>query len=325
MSDGSPAAMTALCLTDDGPLVRSDHPRPRPAAGEALIRVTRAGICSTDLELIKGYAGFRGILGHELVGIVEDAEDDAWIGRRVVGTINLACRRCRTCLGTGPEHCPHRTVLGIIGRDGVFAEATALPLANLQLVPDAVPDEVAVFTEPLAAALRIREQLAVAPTAAVAVVGPGRLGLLIAQVLALAGTHVTVLGRRAESLALPAALGFDTGLAEDAGDDAYDIVVEATGNDAGLAHSLRLVRPLGTLVMKSTFHGKACIDLTKLVVGEITVVGSRCGPFAPALRLLEQGAVDVRALIDGEYPLAAGQAALEHASRPGARKILLRP
>ncbi len=326
--------MRALVLEDGALRFCADAPRPEPAADEALIRVSLAGVCSTDLELVKGYAGgFRGVLGHEFVGVVVDAASTAsaaeWVGRRVVGTINLGCRRCAVCLGEGPEHCPNRTTLGIHNKDGVFADYVTLPVANLLAVPATVGDEEAVFTEPLAAALRIREQIAVRPTARTAVVGPGRLGLLVAQVLALAGTAVVVLGRRAESLALPRQLGLAVGLVDAAADNAYDLVVEATGNDAGFAHSLRLVRPRGTLVLKSTFAGRANIDLTKLVVGEITVVGSRCGPFAPALRLLEQGAVGaqiaVRPLIEAEYPLSEGLAAFAHAARPGARKVLLRP
>jgi len=318
--------MLGLHLGDEGLRLRCDLPRPLPVAGEARIRLLLAGVCATDLELVKGYAGFRGVLGHEFVGVVEEAPDaPEWVGRRVVGSINLACRECEVCRRSGPEHCPHRTVLGIVGKDGCFAEELTLPVANLLEVPEAVPDERAVFTEPLAAALRIREQVRIRPTARAAVVGPGRLGLLIAQVLASAGTPVTVLGRREESLGLPARLGFDTGPAENAPDDAFDLVVEATGNEDGLAQSLRLVRPLGTLVLKSTFAGAATVDLTKLVVGEVTVVGSRCGPFAPALRLLEEGAVEVEPLIDGEVSLERGLEAMERAARPGVRKVLLRP
>ncbi len=321
--------MRALYLADGQLSLCADAPRPEPSADEALIRVSLAGVCSTDLELVKGYAGgFRGVPGHEFVGVVAaagSADGAAWVGRRVVGTINLGCRRCAVCLGQGPEHCPNRTTLGIHHKDGVFADYVTLPLVNLLAVPAAVADEEAVFTEPLAAALRIREQIAARPTARTAVVGPGRLGLLVAQVLALAGTEVVVLGRRAESLALPRTLGLAAGLVDEAEDNAYDLVVEATGNDAGFAHSLRLVRPLGTLVLKSTFAGRANIDLTKLVVGEITVVGSRCGPFAPALRLLEQGAVQARPLIEAEYPLSEALVAFEHAARPGVRKVLLRP
>ncbi len=317
--------MKAVHLGEAGLALRDDLPRPRPAAGEALVRLTKMGICSTDLELVKGYRGFRGVLGHEFVGVVEETDDETWFGCRVVGTINLGCGQCPVCAGSGPEHCPHRTVLGIVGKDGAFAEYLTLPLVNLLAVPDDLPDEEAVFTEPLAAALRIREQIPVSPKARLAVVGPGRLGLLVAQVLALAGSRVTVLGRRDESLALPRRLGLDTGLAQEQDDDSYDLVAEATGNEAGLAESLRVVRPLGTLVLKSTFAGRATVDLSQLVVDEIQVVGSRCGPFEPALRLLATGAVSVTPLVAGEYPLARALEAFEHAARPGVRKILLHP
>jgi threonine dehydrogenase-like Zn-dependent dehydrogenase len=326
--------MQALLIQDGRLTFDPRYPQASPRPGEALIRLRLAGICSTDLELVQGYAGFEGVLGHEFVGEVVEVNPpveadgerkDSWLGRRVVGTINLGCRRCAVCLAKGPEHCPARTVLGIINHDGAFADYLTLPLANLLSVPELVADETAVFTEPLAAALRIREQIVLAPSARVAVVGPGRLGLLIGQVMALAGTAVTMLGRRPESLLLPASLGLPTGLVDEAPDDAFDVVVEATGNEAGLAHSLRLVRPLGTLVLKSTFHGRAHVDLTKLVVAEITVVGSRCGPFAPALRLLEEGVIEVQATLEAEYRLCDGLDAFAHAARPGARKILLRP
>jgi threonine dehydrogenase-like Zn-dependent dehydrogenase len=316
--------MRALHLDADGLHLRTDTPRPVRHAGEALLRITHAGICSTDLELVKGYAGFTGIPGHEFVAVVEEAEDPAWLGKRVVGTINMGCRKCPECGGHGPEHCPQRTVLGLRGKDGVFAEYATLPAANLLPVPRTLPDEEAVFTEPLAAALRIREQITISPTHRTAVVGPGRLGLLIAQVLALTGTPVTVLGRREASLELPGEFDLETGLVTDARDDAFDLVVEATGNEAGLAAALRLVRPRGTLVLKSTFAGQATVDLTKLVVGEVRVIGSRCGPFAPALELLRRRAVEVRPLIEATYPLADALAAFEHAARPGVRKVLLR-
>lgn len=291
------------------------------------MRLRLAGVCSTDLELIKGYAGFRGVLGHEFVATVEEvkeSKDAAWVEKRVVGTINLGCWKCSECAAFGPEHCPTRTVLGIIRRDGAFADFLTLPTVNLLEVPDSVADEVAVFTEPLAAALRIREQITVAPSHRIAVVGSGRLGILIGQVLALGGGRPRMLGRRPESLELPLQLGLDVGLVSEAAADSFDLVVEATGNEAGLAESLRLTRPKGSLVLKSTFQGAAKVDLTKLVVAEIRVLGSRCGPFAPALRLLEQGAIQVQPLIEAEYPLDEAMRAFEHAARPGVRKILLR-
>jgi threonine dehydrogenase-like Zn-dependent dehydrogenase len=307
---------------------RDDYPQPVPQPGEALLRVTLAGICATDLEIVKGYAGFAGVLGHEFVGVVAqvaDAADAAWLGRRVVGTINLGCGRCPECLAHGPEQCPQRRALGIHGKDGAFADYVTLPAANLLAVPEEVTDEAAVFTEPLAAALRVREQVHVRPSRRTAVVGPGRLGLLVSQVLALDGTGVTMLGRRSASLELPARLGLSTGLVADYPPGTFDCVVEATGNADGLVAALRLVRPRGVLVLKSTFAGQVGLDLTKLVVSEITVVGSRCGPFAPALRLLARRAVNVEPLIDAVYPLRDAPAAFAHAARPGVRKVLLRP
>ncbi len=317
--------MQALYLGPDGPQVCTDYPDPRRLPGEALVQVRKAGICATDLELVKGYAGFQGVLGHEFVGTVIATDQPGWVGQRVVGTINLGCHRCSICLGSGPEHCPERTVLGIVQRDGAFAEALTLPVVNLLRVPPEVEDAAAVFTEPLAAALRICEQLTVAPSARMAVIGPGRLGLLVAQVLAQRGAQPVVLGRRPESLELPASWGLVTGLAREGKADDFDLVVEATGNPDGLKEALRLVRPRGTLVLKSTFAGAATVDLTKLVVGEVQVVGSRCGPFAPALRLLAQGAVQVLPLVEADYPLEQGLAALDHAARPGVRKVLLTP
>lgn len=317
--------MKAVVLTNGQVKVRDDVPCPEVGDDEALIRVLLAGICATDLEIIKGYAGFEGTLGHEFVGVVERCEDESWVGRRVAGSINLGCGKCRVCRTQGPEHCPNRTVMGIQNRDGVFAEYVSLPVSNLYAVPDGVPDEEAVFTEPLAAGARILKQVDLPEDGRVAVVGPGRMGMLIAQALRARGANVTVLGRSLSSLQLAEQLKLMTGLVDDRPDDSFDFVVEATGNDAGLAHSLRLVRPLGTLVMKSTFHGKANVDLTKLVVGEITVVGSRCGPFDEALRLLQQEAIEVRGLIDAEYPLSDAVSALEHAAQPGVRKVLLRP
>jgi threonine dehydrogenase-like Zn-dependent dehydrogenase len=318
--------MQALYLADGRLTYHTDYPKPIPTEGQALIRITLAGICATDLEIVRGYANFEGVLGHEFVGVVEQADSDpAWIGKRVVGGINLGCGVCEVCLADGPEHCPVRTVLGIINHDGVFADYITLPVRNLVAVPDGLGDEVAVFTEPLAAAVRIREQVSLSPEMKAAVVGPGRLGMLAGLVLVEAGLNVTMLGRREASLALPAKLGLGTGLVGEAQDNAFDLVVEATGNEAGLVHSLRLVRPLGTLVMKSTFAGQTTVDLTKLVVGEINVVGSRCGPFDAAVRLLAENKIAPQVMIEAEYPLKDGLEAFEYADRPGVRKILLRP
>ncbi|VAW38070.1 Threonine dehydrogenase and related Zn-dependent dehydrogenases [hydrothermal vent metagenome] len=303
-----------------------NYPKPKLEADEALLRVTLAGICSTDLEIVKGYvSGFAGVLGHEFVGVVEAAADESWLGQRMVGSINIGCQLCGVCQQHGPEHCPERQVLGIHHRDGVFAEYVAVPLQNLYRVPEGVPDERAVFTEPLAAALQIREQVAIRPSQKTAVIGPGRLGLLVAQVLQLAGGDVTVLGRRAGSLHLPAAWGLQTGLVTDFADSAFDFIVEVTGNPAGFAQALRLIRPLGTLILKSTFAGESQLDLTKIVVDEITVIGSRCGPFAAALRLLAQDTIETDAFIMAEYPLHDALEALAKAAQPGMLKVLLRP
>lgn len=318
--------MRAIWLENGRLHPRTDYPRPAAGADEALVRVSLAGICSTDLELLRGYVpGFRGVPGHEFVGVVEAAAEAAWVGRRVVGSINVGCGDCAECRGHGPAHCARRQALGIHRRDGAFADYLTLPLANLHAVPDGVPDEAAVFAEPLAAALRIREQVRIRPSAQAAVLGPGRLGLLAAQVLALGGTRVRVLGRTPAALRLPAAWGLETGLAANEADAAYDLVVEATGSAAGLADALRLARPRGTLVLKSTYAGPATVDLTRLVVAELTVVGSRCGPFAPALRLLAAGQVRTAEMMTAEYPLPDAAAAFAHAARPGALKVLLRP
>jgi len=318
--------MQALILENDQVRYVRDYPVPAPAEDEALIRVSLAGICTTDLEMMKGYhPEFRGVLGHEFVGIVERAPLAAWHGRRVVGSINIGCNTCEVCRCQGPEHCPNRRVLGIIGKDGTFAEYVTLPLNNLLAVPDNVPDEAAVFTEPLAAALRIREQAMVRPSAKTAVIGPGRLGLLVGQVLALDGGDVVMIGRTRPSLERPLALGLKSGLADDFADGSFDFIVEATGNEAGWNTAMRLIRPSGVIILKSTFVGRPQIAMSEVVVREITVIGSRCGPFAPALRLLARRQVNTQALIDAEYPLRQGIIALTHAAKPGVRKVLLRP
>ena len=322
--------MQALVVTDGELAYRADWPEPILQPGEALIRLSLAGICSTDIEIVKGYSPLNGVLGHEFVGVVAavaaavaDPADHQWLNQRVVGEINLSCRQCAVCLSDGPHHCPQRTVLGIINRDGAFADYLTLPVVNLHPVPHHLADETAVFTEPAAAALRILEQTNISPRDRLAVIGPGRLGLLIGQVLAQTGAETTLLGRSAAALELPARLGLTTGFVDEAADNGFDLVVEATGNAAGLTHALRLTRPLGRLVMKSTYAGREPIDLTKLVVGEIQVIGSRCGPFATALDWLADGRIQTEPLIDGRYPLRDGLAAFAHAQRPGVRKILL--
>jgi threonine dehydrogenase-like Zn-dependent dehydrogenase len=301
-----------------------DYPTPEPPPGEALIRVKLAGICNTDLELVKGYMQFQGIPGHEFVGVVERAPGaEEWQGRRVVGEINAACGHCPTCRAGRPTHCPHRTTLGIAGRDGAFAEYLTLPIRNLLPVPVSLPDEIAVFTEPLAAACEILQQIHVRPTDRVVVLGDGKLGLLCAQTLALTGCDLTAVGHHQEKLDLLAQRGIPTALDDKSVAPGADLVIEATGHPGGYAAARRLVRPRGTIVLKSTYHGSLEANLTMVVVDEVTLVGSRCGPFAPALRLLERGLVDVVPLIQARYPLDQALAAFEHAARPGTLKILV--
>ncbi|MGF1466273.1 MAG: alcohol dehydrogenase catalytic domain-containing protein [Sandaracinaceae bacterium] len=314
--------MKALRFVDGAPvLAEVDPPEPRP--GEALIRLKRAGICSTDLHITRGYMAFEGTLGHEFVGEVVGGDDPTWIGRRVVGEINLSCGQCERCRRDMGRHCARRTVLGILGKDGCFAELLTLPYANLHPVPDALDDELAAFTEPLAAAFEVLEQCAPPPDARVAVLGDGKLGSLVAQVLRLSGADVTLVGRHRRKLAIAAALGIRTAThdAEVAGD--FDLVVEATGSPEGFARARELVRPRGTLVLKSTFHGATPIDTAPLVIDEITLVGSRCGPFPPALRTLGAGAIDPRPLIDDRFDLADGLRALERAAERGVAKVQL--
>lgn len=311
-------------VLSDTPSYRADYPVPHPGPGEALIRVRLAGICNTDLELHKGYMNFCGVPGHEFVGIVKSAPGAAgWERRRVVGDINAACLQCPTCLAGHPTHCPNRTTLGIQGRDGAFAEYLVLPIANLHAVPDILPDDVAVFTEPLAAACEILEQIHVHPTDRVIVIGDGKLGLLCAQVLALTGCDLTVLGRHPQKLDILKQWGINVTGDQSGIPHNADIVVEATGNPSGYATACEVVRPRGTLVLKSTYHGRTAVNLSSQVVDEITVVGSRCGPFAPALRLLEQQWIKVTPLISARYPLAEAAVAFEHASQPGVLKVLL--
>lgn len=327
--------MNALRLTDQGLLLDTDYPRPLPKAGEALIRVRLVGICATDLALIGGYKnGYRGVLGHEFVGDVIAAPDaPEWVGRRVVGEINIGCGHCELCAQGLGKHCHQRTSLGIIDKDGAMAEMLTLPVANLHAVPDGMRDEEAVFTEPLAAALEIVEQIHIGPGQRVVVLGSGKLGMLIAQVLAHTGCDLTVIGRHAAQLEMLATwTGCKTVLVTPSQTPqlpaaSYDVVVEVTGSAEGFAAARTLIRPGGTLVLKSTFAGGAAIpiDLSQLVVDEVTVVGSRCGPFVPALRLLEQGQIQVLPLIHARYALRDAHAAMEHAGERGVLKVLIGP
>lgn len=325
--------MQALVLGEVGLALDSRYADPLPAEGEVLIRPTRMGVCSTDLELCKGYMGFAGVLGHEFVGIVEavgPGADKAWIGQRVVGEINCVCGECDMCLGGLKEHCRNRTVLGIMGRDGCFAEAFVIPALNLHAVPDNVDNDRAVFVEPLAAALQILRQLTIEGRPYVTVLGDGRLGLLCAQVLSTLNATVRLVGKHEAKLGLCEKWGIKHRLLDDVGlRQDQDIVVDCTGSASGLVTAMQMLRPRGTLVMKTTLApgglDAAGVDLSPLVINELNVIGSRCGPFAEALDWLSREAVDVVSLISRRMRLSDGPAVLEQAGRPGMLKVLLEP
>jgi threonine dehydrogenase-like Zn-dependent dehydrogenase len=314
--------MKALWLENNQLQLRSDVPIPEPLPGEALVRVVRAGICNTDLELLRGYYPYTGILGHEFVGVVEQGPKEL-VGVRVVGEINAVCGQCRFCCSGQPTHCENRTVLGIVNRNGAFAEYLTLPIANLHPVPDNVPTDVATFTEPVAAALEIQQQVPVRPDDRVLVVGDGKLGQLVAQTLALTGCDLLVVGRHRNKLDYLAARGIKTGLADVVTDRAFDLSVECTGNPEGFAIARRALRPRGTLVLKSTYAGHLTFDASSLVVDEITLIGSRCGPFPQALKIISQEQVDVKYLIQSHYPLDEAIAAFDRAQERGILKVLL--
>ena len=300
------------------------YPAPSPAGGEAVVRVIQAGICATDLQLVQGYMGFQGVPGHEFVGIVQEAPHHTdLIGKRVVGEINAACRACQVCQAGRPTHCPHRTTLGIDRRDGAFADFLSLPVENLHPLPDEITNDQAVFTEPLAAACQVLEQVPIDPTDRILVIGDGKLGLLCAQVLHRTPCRLTVLGHHPEKLQILAARGIDTNQAPASLSPGFDIVVEATGTPGGFALAREYVRPRGTIVLKSTYHGQTAVDMTALVVHEITVVGSRCGPFPTAISLLRENAVDVQSLIHKRFSLEQATDAFAFAAKKGVLKVLL--
>jgi threonine dehydrogenase-like Zn-dependent dehydrogenase len=331
--------MNALWLEDNRISLR-DVPRPQKA-DEALIQIRKAGICSTDLELVKGYYPYTGVPGHEFVGEViafppastlshsalrEMGEgQEVRVGDRVVGEINAVCNQCEQCLNGRPTHCENRTVLGIVNRDGVFAEYTTLPLPNLHRVPASIPDEMAVFTEPLAAALEIQQQVQVKPTDRVLLIGAGRLGQLIAQTLALTGCDLRVVARHSHQQDLLKARGIRIISEEEIKPWRWDIVVEATGSPDSFYLARQAIRPRGTLVLKSTYKGEMSVNFSSIVVDEINIIGSRCGPFESALRLMESRQVDPTVLIDSEFLLGDGIKAFEHAAETGVLKVLIQP
>jgi len=300
-----------------------DYPEPQRAEGEALVRVRQAGICNTDLEIVKGYMEFRGVPGHEFVGVVEKAENCALIGQRVVGEINCPCGSCELCVAGKGRHCPHRTVLGIRGRDGAFAEYLTLPERNLHAVPDEIPDDAAVFVEPLAAAFRILEQLTVRRGDTVIVLGDGKLGLLVAQVMHTKADRVILVGRHEEKLVIAGQFGIETYLESDLPETMVPIVVDCTGSLDGLEKAISITEPEGTIVVKSTVADDSCFAVAPMVVNEITVLGSRCGPFEPAIEALRQREIVVEPLVSGRYKLGAGVEAFAQAARRDVLKIII--
>lgn len=311
--------MRGLWLESGTLELRGAIPVPAVMEGEAMVQVLRAGICATDLQLIAGYYPFTGVLGHEFVGRVVDGPDPLR-GRRVVGEINASCGSCVHCAAGRPRHCSERTVLGIVGRHGAFADYLALPAANLHPVPDTLTDDAAIFVEPLAAALRIREQVELGPDDRVLIVGDGKLAQLVARGLAPSGCQLTVLGRHARKLALLRHLELEAVL--EAPNRLFDVAVDCTGNAGGFAIARAALRPQGKLVLKSTYAGDLTVDASAIAVDEIEIIGSRCGPFGPAIDMLAAG-LDVAPLIEARYVLGDAIAAFEHAGRRGALKVLV--
>lgn len=312
----------------DGELSLDDVDVPQ-TSGEALVRVSLSGICNTDLEIVRGYAGFEGTIGHEFVGVVEECvEEPSLVGKRVVGEINAGCGDCEKCSGGDPRHCLTRTVLGIVARDGAHSEFVSLPARNLVPVPDSVSDEKAVFAEPLAAAIGISERVSIGRNDKVAVIGDGKLGLFCAFAMKQFTDDVTVIGKHISKLSLAEKRGIRTVLLNDIDAGAFQtfgIVVEASGSESGFATAIDLVKPRGTIVLKSTFHGTPTWPASRIVVDEISIVGSRCGRLPSAIELLESGAVDPTDMIDSEFPLADGVSAMAAAATKGTLKVLLRP
>ncbi len=318
--------MKSLWLENQTLEFRADLPIPVPIEDQALIRVRLAGVCSTDLELVRGYYPFSGIPGHEFVGEVVSSPMNLFkVGKRVVGEINISCGVCETCKSGLTMHCEKRKTLGLHDWNGVFAEYLVLPVSNLHEVPDGIPDELAVFTEPLAAAYEILEQIQIKPEDRVLIVGAGRLGQLIAQVLQATGCDLEVVARYAKQRELLANRKICTVMEHGLGNKKYDVVIEASGSPSGFLLAMKSISPRGKIILKSTFKDSTEVNFSGIVVDEVSLIGSRCGPFVPALRLLEEKRVDPRPLIEAIYPLDKGMLAFEHTTRPGALKVLIQP
>jgi len=302
-----------------------DIPTPVPAEGEALLKVIKAGICNTDLELVKGYMDFEGILGHEFIGRVIESPKKEWMGRRVVGEINIPCGSCETCSESDPKHCPSRKVLGIHQKDGVFAEFVTIPMENLLALPSIVSDREAVFVEPLAAAIAILDQVQVDQKDEVLVLGDGKLGLLVAQVMQTHSANIFCVGHHPRKLILLQKRGIQTTQSVQEWDRKFDLVVEATGTSEGIEEALCFVKPKGKIIAKSTFHGLAKIDFSALVVNEIQLIGSRCGSFIKALEFLKKESLELEEMVDADYPLLDAERAFDRAKDPEVIKVLLTP
>ena len=316
--------MKATCF--DGKNMKYDENYPDPKPGEVLVRVSLAGICGTDLEILDGYMAYDGILGHEFVGTVEKSDNPGLIGKRVVGEINAGCGACESCESGMDRHCPNRTVLGILKRDGAFAEFLSLPEKNLHVIPDSITDEQAVFVEPLAAAFEIKEQVSLQPQWSVAVVGDGRLAQLIIQVLKLTCPNLTCFGRHPSKLVSLVNGGIKIKIGIEPSDEqSFDLAVEATGSNSGFGDAMKLIKPRGIVILKSTIASRENLDLTPAVVNEITLIGSRCGLFKPAIDALASGIVSVDSMIDSTFPLEQFSKAIEHAKKPDTLKVFLKP
>ena len=313
-------------LRFDGKDLRYIENYPQPSSDETLVRVTLAGICGTDLEILQGYMSYDGVLGHEFVGVVEDSKNKDLVGKRVVGEINVGCQNCDSCRKGMARHCPNRTVLGILNRDGAFAEYLSLPEKNLHVLPDSITDQQAVFIEPIAAAFEIKEQISLNPDWRIAIVGDGRLSQLIVPVLRTACSSITCFGRHEGKLERLQKIGITTkiGILPD-NEHSFDLVVEATGSTSGFVDSMRLVKPRGIVILKSTIASKENLDLTPAVVNEITLVGSRCGSFRPAIDALATGIISIDGLIDSEFPLENFKEAFSRAKESNTLKVVLKP
>jgi len=315
--------MKAL-LQKQGKISVQDVPEPQPLEGEALIKVRKAGICNTDLEIVKGYMDFEGILGHEFVGEVVEASRN-WLRKRVVGEINLGCGRCEYCCQGLENHCPSRSVLGIHRKNGAFAEYLTLPLNNLHKVPETIDDQEAVFVEPLAAALEILEQVVIEEQESILVLGDGKLGLLAAQVMKSQTDRVSCAGRHRRKLNILESKGIKTYSSQQAIQGRFDLVVEATGKKEGLKQALCLAKPRGRVILKSTFYDDVNLDVSSIVIDEIQIIGSRCGPFSKALSLLSDKKIDMLEMVDGDFPLDQAPEALALAQNPETIKVLISP